>query len=163
MKSYTTAGFVILVLVSQMLPGYAFDIYRYRMPGGSTLYTNKVVTKGGLQEVIASPAPDTQQVIQEQHVKIKNEGARLNRLAALRQSSLDNVEKEISDVTRELEKAKVAAAEGVTPHAGERRGIKGGHSRLSQAYWERQRALHQTIDDARESLDDAYSARNTLR
>ena len=146
-----------------MLPGYALDIYRYHMPDGSTLYTDKVVTKGALQEVIAAPAPDTRQVMQEQHKTIKKEEARLSRLAALRQSSIDMVEKEISDVTRELEKVKAAAAEGVTPLAGERRGIKGGHSRLSQAYWVRQHALHQTIDDARESLDDAYSARNTIR
>ena len=74
------------------------------------------------------------------------------------------MEAEIKAATRALEAAQAAAEAGVEPLEGERLGtVRKGQSRLSEGYWERQRALRSAVDEARRRLDAAYLARDAVR
>lgn len=156
------AAIACIVLSALATPARAFEIYRYRMPDGTALYTDEVPARGQLQEIIESPAPDSRQIEEEQRARLKRESARVNRIAMHRVASLDAVETEIHDATQALSDLKAALAAATAPRAGERLGIQGGHSRLSPAYWARVRKLRQAVDDARERLDDAYDERSAL-
>ena len=150
------------VLCALATPARAYEIYLYRMPDGTALYTHELPARGKLQEIIKAPAPDSRQIEQEDRARLKREDARANRIAMHRVASLDAVETEIHDATQSLSDLKAALAAGIEPRAGERLGIVGGHTRLSPAYWARQRKLRQAIDAARMRLDDAYAERNAL-
>lgn len=52
---------------------------------------------------------------------------------------------------------------GVEPLPGERMGIVGPGSRLTEAYFERQRQLEREVAAARGRLDAAHASRNALR
>jgi|SRR5271170_4911579 len=159
-RKTTLTCVVFFVLV---MPARAVEIYRYVMPDGTMLYTNEVSTKGKFQEVIESPPPDSKQIVKEERAKFKREEARANRIASQHESSLDAVEVKIHDATRALTAAKAALAAGVVLQPEDRIGIVDGSSRFSSAYWVRQRELQEAVDDAREQLDDAYSARDALK
>lgn len=58
--------------------------------------------------------------------------------------------------------AESAAREGQQPRPGERRHLVNGHSRLTQAYFERVSALGAGTAQARAALQAAYAARDAL-
>jgi hypothetical protein len=148
-----------LVMVAFVAPTQAFEIYRYRMPDGTVIYTQEVSTKGSLLEVIESPAPDTKHIEEERRAILKREEAHANGVA----ESSGN-EADIPDALDALTTAKAALIAGVAPQPGERLSIKGSpHTRLSPEYWARQLELRRSVDDAREQLDDAYSALKALK
>jgi hypothetical protein len=64
---------------------------------------------------------------------------------------------------RSLEQAQAAREAGVEPQPGERIGIVGGGSRLSDEYWKRQKRLEEAVDLARKRLDEAIARWNALR
>ena len=143
-------------------PARAYEIYRYRMPDGTALYTHEIPARGKLQEIIKAPAPDSRQIEQEDRARLKREDARANRIAMRRVAALGAVDARIHDATQTLSAANAALAAGIEPRAGERLGVGGGRSRLSPAYWTRERRLRQAVDAARKYLDDAYDERNAL-
>lgn len=156
LKGFRETTLVYLVFAAIVAPAQAFEIYRYLMPDGSVLYSQDVLTKGKLQEVIESPPPDTRQIEQERSAILKREE---EARAGVAESSGDEVD--VPDALDALNTAKAALAAGVTPLPGERLGIKGGHhTRLSSDYWARQLELRRAVDDAREQLDKAYRALN---
>ncbi len=142
----------------------AREVYKYRMPDGRILYSSEVMTQGKLLEVLPPPPASPKLIESEQRAKLKREQAQ-ERAIIKRLDSMDAVEAEIRAATLALETAKAAAAAGVEPSPGERQGLanKPGRTRMSDAYWERQRQLDRALDAARERLDAAYLARNALR
>lgn len=155
-----------LIILSLFLGGQpvgAWEVYKYRIPDGSVAYTHEISTTGTLEEVIGAPPPDSAQVEQALRVKLKREEDKVNLIASQREADLSAVVAEIRDATTALEAAKQRLKSGLEPRPGERRGTAGGHSVLSQAYWQRVRELQLAVDDARERLDDAYSARNAIK
>lgn len=62
-----------------------------------------------------------------------------------------------------LQKAQSARELGVEPQPGERLGIVGGGSRLSDRYWERQKRLEEDVERARKRLDEAIARWNAVR
>ena len=65
----------------------------------------------------------------------------------------------IAALEEKLEKAKRTLAEGVEPRAGERKGTVSGEQRFTDAYWDRQKANQQAVDNAQKALDDARAAK----
>lgn len=151
------------MLLAGSLPARAWEVYKYRMPDGSVAYTHEVSTKGKLEDVIGAPPPDSAQIEQALRAKRKREEDKANLLASKNVADLSAAVAEIRNATMALETAKQKLKAGLAPEPGERIGIVGGHTRLSPAYWRRVRALELPVDDARERLDDAYSARNAIK
>jgi hypothetical protein len=73
------------------------------------------------------------------------------------------VDNEIAQAHAQLQKAEGALQAGREPLPGERRGNRGGGSRLTQAYFDRLHTLELDIQRAKLRLDNAYEARNALR
>jgi hypothetical protein len=145
------------------VPGLAWEVYKYRNPDGSPVYSHEPLSGGKLEEIISAPAPDSAQVAQALALKRKREEARANRIAANREADLTAVDAQIRNSTNDLQAAKRALEGGLTPLPGEIRGTAGRHTVLSSQYWQRVRALEYAVEDARERLDDAYAARNALK
>ena len=157
----------VMVMLSLLFlagrPVGAWEVYRYRMPDGSVVYTHEVSTTGKLEEIIGAPPPDSAQVEQALRVKRKREDDRINLIASQREADLNVVVAEISNQTTALEAAKQKLKSGLEPGPDERLGTAGGHTLLSPAYWQRVRKLQLAVDNARERLDDAYAARNAIK
>ncbi len=65
---------------------------------------------------------------------------------------------EIREAEQALRAAEAAQAAGKEPLPGERRGTVSGTSRLTDEYWERQKALKAAVTEARKRLDAARRA-----
>jgi hypothetical protein len=64
-------------------------------------------------------------------------------------SELDRAYDELIAAQTALQKAERERALGVEPQPGERLGIVGGGSRLSDEYWERQKRLEEDVERVR--------------
>jgi|SRR5688572_1564365 len=69
---------------------------------------------------------------------------------------------DVRTAQQQLDAAKAAVEAGREPLPGERLGTAGGKSRLTDAYFERQKALAQAVATAQKRLDDA-AQRNPAR
>lgn len=78
-------------------------------------------------------------------------------------SELDRAYDELLAAQTALQKAESARELGVKPQPGERLGIVGGGSRLSDEYWQRQKRLEADVERARKRLDAAIVGWNSLR
>ena len=149
------------VLALAMAGAGAREVYKYRMPDGRILYTSEVSTSGKLLEVLPEPAPAPRVIESERLAKQKRERDALENTVAKRFNTLEAIDAEIKAATRALAAAQAAAEAELEPLEGERSGtVRKGTSRLSEAYWERQRGLRSAVDEARRRLDAAYLARD---
>ncbi len=162
-KIHFNVTLIVVLLFLGSPPVGAWEVYKYRMPDGSVAYTHEVSTKGKLEEIIEAPPPGPVDVEQAVLVKRKREDEKANRIASQREADLSAAVAEIRDATTALETAKQKLKSGLEPGPGERLGTTGAYTRLSPAYWQRVRGLQLAVDDARERLDDAYSARNAVK
>lgn len=64
----------------------------------------------------------------------------------------------VEDAEAKLEEAKRTLAEGKEPLPGERKGTAGGQSKLTDVYWDRQRANQKSVQNAQKALDEARAA-----
>ena len=78
----------------------------------------------------------------------------------LRQQQQAAHQAEIREAEQALRDAKAAQVAGKEPLPGERRGNVGGGSRLTEEYWERQKALKTAVTDARKRLDALRAGRS---
>lgn len=155
--------FIASCWLAGAVPGFGWEVYKYRKPDGSVVYTHEPSAAGKLDEIISAPAPDSAQVEQALARRQQREQARVNRIAASREAALTAIDAEIRNSTNDLQDAKRALESGLTPLPGEIKGTAGRHTVLSAQYWQRVRALEYAVEDARERLDDAYAARNALK
>jgi len=132
----------------------AQTLYKSTLPDGRVVYGDKPdpaavkvdpitpdTSKGGLGGV-ATPG-ESQTLRQMQGARESREGATTRIQAA----------------QKALEDAEAARMAGKEPLSGERIGIAGGGSRLTDSYDARQRQLEQAVEKARRDLDAARSAR----
>lgn len=149
------------VLAFAMAGADAREVYKYRLPDGRILYTSEVSTTGKLLEVLPEPAPAPRVIESERLAKQKRERDALENAVAKRLNTRDAIDAEIKAATRALADAQAAAEADLEPLEGERLGtVRKGKTRLSESYWERQRALRNAVDEARRRLDAAYLARD---
>ena len=83
--------------------------------------------------------------------------------AARQQQALDGADAKIRQAQDQLQSAKAALESSREPLPGERIGTAGGASRLTDAYHQRIKKLEDAVTAAQKGLDDAYSARASLR
>jgi hypothetical protein len=69
----------------------------------------------------------------------------------------------VSSAERAVADAKAQLQNGAEPQPGERVGIGGGKSRLTEDYFGRQKQLEQNLADANRRLELTYQRRNQLK
>lgn len=163
MKMICRMALALSMFVAGGAPAGAWEVYKYRQPDGSVVYTHEPASTGKLEEVIGAPAPDSAQIEEALRLKRKREEARANRTGASREAALTAIDAEIRNSTNDLQAAKRALEAGLAPQPGEIQGTASRHTVLSAEYWQRVRSLQSAVDDARQRLDDAYAARNALK
>ncbi|HVK94813.1 MAG TPA: DUF4124 domain-containing protein [Noviherbaspirillum sp.] len=136
-------------------------IYKYRLPDGGVLYSQEKAAGAQLEEVLRVPSPSPAQAARAAR-ELEQERALAAQLAAQRQQQ-QVTENRITQAEQALNAAQAALMNGIEPWPGERHATAGGGNRLSDAYWQRQRALRQSVEDARAQLDAVTAASQATR
>jgi hypothetical protein len=147
----TSACYLLAALLAQ--PLVAQVLYKSTMPDGRVIYGDK-------------PADDAVKV-EETRPDISKRG--IGGTTPREQETLKELEKarqqreaggdKVSAAEQALRNAEAARAAGKEPLEGERIGTAGGASRLSEAYYDRQRKLEEAVEKARRELDAARSGK----
>ena len=132
---------------------HAQGVFRSEMPDGRVIYGDK-------------PAPGAKES-RKVDVSNPNIATPVQPSAAssptAQQQSLDAADNEVKIAQQDLDNAKAALESGREPQPGERIGIAGGGSRLTDAYQQRIQSLEQAVAAAQQRLDQALSRRNAAR
>lgn len=146
-----TAGFLAAALLLQ--PAVAQTLYKSTLPDGRIVYGDK-------------PAPDAVKV-EESKPDISKRGiggSTPRETEALKQLEKARAGREVSEdkvnaAEQDLRNAEAARAAGKEPLASERLGTAGGGSRITDAYYARQKKLDEDVEKARRALDAARAAK----
>jgi hypothetical protein len=139
--------FTSLTVLASVATGQA--LYKSTMPDGKVTYGEKPVPGAKKVETIEPPPAKTGVTpITPGEKRIE----RAPREAAPPQA-------ELAQARQNLQKAQAAAEAGKEPLPGERIGSVGGNSRLTDAYFERQKSLELALDSARKRVQQLESAR----
>ena len=135
----------------------AQTVYKSTMPDGKIVYGEKPAPGAKKVDKIDPPPAKTGTTVITPEEKVRADQlaadrAKASAAAASKQTSAD-------DARRQLKSAETARDTGKEPLPGERLGTAGGGSRLTDAYYERQKKLEQAVSDARKRLDDAQSGK----
>jgi len=143
----------ILAAVFLLQPAAAQVLYKSTLPDGRIVYGDK-------------PAPDAVKV-EETRPDIKKGG--IGGITTREKEALKELEKtrqqregaqdKVRSAEEALRNAEAARAAGKEPLASERLGTAGGASRITDAYYERQKKLDADVEQARRELDQARSGR----
>lgn len=153
---------ILLGLAS--LPTLAEHVYKYQMPDGTTLYTDSQsgftdrYINGKLDETLTEPTPAPAEVEQAMRARRDSRIQNTSDADEAQQNGIDAAYTMMIDARQALENAEQALQEGLTPLPGERLGIVDGHTRLSNAYWARIRALRLSVEASRDRLDRGTNA-----
>lgn len=143
------------VLVSEAV---AESIYKSVMPDGRVMYGQQ-------------PQPGAR-TVKKSTVDVGNTGVKaaskaevesLNRRAQERSRALDETLKSVQTTEADLRMAEADREAGIEPLPGERLGIVGRGTRLSEAYWRRQQILEEHVEVARQNLKNARQGYNDVR
>ena len=144
---------LVLVLLLAASGASAQTMYKSTMPDGKVIYGEKPAPGAQRVEMIASPPPKSGITIVTPADKTQVDKRIQQR------STIENAKQhELDEARRQLQQAEAALEAGKEPLPGERIGTAGGASRLTDAYWERQKKLEQAVDSARARLDKAEQA-----
>ena len=149
------------VFVSNALPvpvAMAESIYKSVMPDGRVMYGEK--PQPGARSVKKSTVNTNDTGIKPAS-KVEIES--INRRAQKRSQQLEKTLKTVQIAEDDLRKAELDREDGVEPLPGERLGIIGRGTRLSEAYWRRQQILEERVDTARQLLKKARQGYNEAR
>jgi hypothetical protein len=131
---------------------WAQIIYKSTMPDGRVIYGAEPARGAKRVETIKSKTettgvrpvgPKDEKALQQRETQREQQATRQN---------------EGQQAERALRDAEAAQAAGKEPLPGERQGTAGGASRLTDEYWERQRALADAVAEARKRLDEMRGA-----
>jgi len=123
-------------------------IYKSTMPDGRVIYSAEPAPGAKRVETLKPPTGDTgarpvgpqdERVLQQRELQRAEQAGR---------------EDEIQQAERALRDAEAAQAGGKEPLPGERQGTAGAASRLTDEYWERQKALEAAVAGARKRLEE---------
>src|SRR5215472_12436119 len=148
-------GIVTLLLIAAPTLAAADTIFKYQRPDGRIVYSDSTVKGAKRIGVLDMPAPPP--AVPRVEPRFSSE------LAETRRAELAEADAEIREATRVLREAEDRQKQGVEPLPGERLGMVGGNSRLSEAYFSRQQDLATEVDMARARLNEAFRLRNHAR
>jgi Domain of unknown function (DUF4124) len=143
----------LLAIALVVTPVLAQTMYKSTMPDGQVIYGDKPAP-GAAKVEPTKVAPATKGVIPptpgETQVLRQLEGDRARR---------DAMDGRARAAEKTLADAEAALAAGKEPREGERIGTASGASRLTDAYWERQKALESAVEKARRNLEAARATK----
>ncbi|MDX1377124.1 MAG: DUF4124 domain-containing protein [Burkholderiales bacterium] len=136
---------------------HAQALKKYVTPDGRTIYSDTPVP--GAKEVgEIAPPPKVEPADRSQAESAARRDAEAGKAADERLEQRKDWRERVRAAEAKLEDAKRKLAEGKEPLPGERIGTAGGQSRLTDAYWERQKANEQAVEDAQKALDAALAS-----
>lgn len=156
----TTLITCFVLIISQVLVSNAMaeSIYKSVMPDGRVIYGQQ-------------PQPGAS-AVKKSTVDVSNTGVKaaskaeiesINRRAKERSLALDKTLKSVQAAEADLHIAEADREAGIEPLPGERLGIVGRGTRLSEAYWRRQQILEENVEAARQNLKNARQGYNDVR
>lgn len=147
-----------LVLLAAVLPVAAQTMYRSTMPDGRVVLSDRPMPGARKVQEIEPPrgnvAPGQLPGVPSPAGPAARPDLREARAAA---------EAELREAQRAFDAAREAKDKGIEPLPGERLGLAGGGSRLSDEYWRRQKALEDAVAAAEARLQAARERLNALR
>jgi hypothetical protein len=153
MRSRTPLVGWLLALAVVVSPALAQTMYKSTMPDGQVIYGDKPVP--GAAKVESPKAPASKGITPS----TKREAATLQQLEADR-ARQNAAEGQVRAAQQALNEAEANLAAGKEPLEGERIGTaKSGASRLTDAYWERQKALESAVEQARQQLESVKAGK----
>ena len=129
-------------------------VYKSTMPDGSIVYGEKPTPGAAKVETIETPPAKTgisTALTPEEKARaeaLAKQRAQAAAVDAAREDRLAQARKAVAD-------AEAAIAKGKEPLPGERIGLAGGGSRLTEAYFARQKNLEEALAKARKNLAEA--------
>lgn len=147
---YPSLGLALLLAASC---AFAQMMYKSTMPDGRVVYGEKPEPGAKQVETIASPPPKPGITIVTPEEK-KQVDQRIRERSAIEEAK----QRELDAARREVQEAEAAREAGKEPLPGERLGIVGGGTRLTDEYWARQKKLEQAVESARARLEKAEQA-----
>ena len=156
----TTLILCFILIISQVLVSNAMaeSIYKSVMPDGRVMYGQQ-------------PQPGAS-TVKKSTVDVSNTGVKaaskaeiesINRRAKERSLALDKTLESVQTAEADLRIAEANREAGIEPLPGERLGIVGRGTRLSEAYWRRQQILEENVEAARQNLKNARQGYNDVR
>jgi hypothetical protein len=141
---------IALVALVWAASSWAQTIYKSTMPDGHVIYGTEPARGAKRVETMKPPAENTgvRPVAPQDTQKLEQRVMQRERQEA-RQDEVQQAEKALRD-------AEAAQAAGKEPLPGERLGTAGGASRLTDEYWDRQKALAAAVAEARKRLDELH-------
>jgi len=152
-------AWLILISTQILVPdAMAESIYKSVMPDGRVMYGQQ--PQPGARTVKKSTV-DTSNTGVKPLSKIEIES--IERRAQERSRVLDETLKSVQTAEADLRVAEIDREAGIEPLPGERLGIVGRGTRLSEAYWRRQQILEEHVEAARQLLKNARQGYNDAR
>ena len=148
----------VAALVFGVSGAAAQQVFKSTMPDGKIVYGEKPVPGAAKVDTIEPPPAKTgistaispeEKARAEAAAKARNAAASAD---TARQWKLDAARKAVKD-------AEAAIANGKEPLPGERQGLAGGGSRLTEAYFARQKNNEEALAKARKNLSDIERSR----
>lgn len=144
--------FIALVFGAGALPAAGQTMQKYVTPDGKTVYSDRPIPGARLVDQIAPPPPVDPNAAAAAQARARENAERANASSAKRAESANSAQKQ-EDAGAALRRAKEQLEKGKEPLPGERIGTAGGGSRLTDAYWARQRANEQAVKNAEARLN----------
>jgi Domain of unknown function (DUF4124) len=132
-------------------PAVAQKLQKYVTPDGKTVYSDRPIPGARLVDEIAAPPPVDPKAAAEAQNRARDDARKAQASDATRAEG-DKAAQQQNDAAAALARAKEQLEKGKEPLPGERIGTASGNSRLTDAYWERQRANEQAVKDAEARL-----------
>jgi hypothetical protein len=130
---------------------FAQTVYKSTMPDGKVVYGEKPAPGAKRIDKIDPPPATTGTTVITPQEKARAE--QIGRKPAA--GSPGQQGNAAADARKQLEQAEAAREAGREPLPSERQGTKGGGSRLTDAYQERQKSLDDAVEAARRRANDA--------
>jgi Domain of unknown function (DUF4124) len=145
-------AFIALVFGAGALPAAGQTMRKYVTPDGKTVYSDRPIPGARLVDQIAPPPPVDPNAAAAAQARARENAERASASSAKRAESANSAQKQ-EDAGAALARAKEQLEKGKEPLPGERIGTAGGGSRLTDAYWARQRANEQAVKSAEARLN----------
>lgn len=164
---WSTATFATLILTGALATSSApaQTVYKSTMPDGHVVYGHKPA-KGAAQVQKLEPArpvieiePEAAEALRQRE---KAQASEIDKRLAARRAARDQASAEVAIAQTALDNAEKALAAGREPLPGERIATADGGSRLSEAHFDRVKALEDDVKAAQERLARTRRERNVL-
>ena len=144
---------LVLVLLLAASGASAQTMYKSTMPDGKVIYGEKPEPGAKRVETVTAPPPKSGITIVTPAEKTQVD-QRIRQRSAVEGAK----QRELDGARQQLQQAETALEAGKEPLPGERIGTAGGASRLTDAYFERQKSLEQAVESARARVEKAQQA-----